>query len=133
MPPPRATRLSPLSVPSVTVSSPSRFALQLPIRYRLTQLALLALLEPLDFRPIGVSPFYTLLMSTFLLLIACGLLSSIFRLGSTKHSTTCHFCGTDASVTILASSIYDAIRLLEYAATRLLSDWLLPCLLPLYH
>jgi len=51
--------------------------------------------------------------------------------GSTEHSTTLALTLTGASVTFSASSIYGAIHLLEYAATRLLSEWLLPGLLPL--
>jgi len=49
---------------------PSLLAFQLSIRVRLTQLTSLVSLEPLDFRPFGFSPLFSLLMSTFLLLIA---------------------------------------------------------------
>lgn len=82
------------SAPSVTFTYPSPLAFQLSIRVRLTQLTSLALLEPLDFRPFGFSPLFSLLMSTFLLLIAITstlgflLISPILRYHSTEHSTT---------------------------------------------
>lgn len=67
---------------------PSLLAFQLSIRVRFTQLTSLALLEPLDFRPFGFSPLFSLLMSTFLLLIASPLHLSDFTLRFTEHSTT---------------------------------------------
>lgn len=65
------------SAPSVTFTLPSLLAFQLSIRDRFTQLTFLSLLEPLDFRPFGFSPFFSLLMSTFLLLIAFPLIFPI--------------------------------------------------------
>jgi len=65
------------SAPSFPFTYPSLLAFQLSIRGRFTQLTSLALLEPLDFRPFGFSPIFSLLMSTFLLLIATLSLSPI--------------------------------------------------------
>jgi len=62
--------LVPFRYPPSPHALPSLFASQLSIRVRLTQLTSLVLLEPLDFRPLGFSPSFSLLMSTFLLLIA---------------------------------------------------------------
>lgn len=118
--------LSLFSAPSLTFTSPSLLAFQLSIRDRFTQLTFLSLLEPLDFRPFGFSPSFSLLMSTFLLLIAPPLLtdsfSSLYRtlyyLANSAPPFPLHFpywgslFATDASVTISASSIYGAIHLL---------------------
>lgn len=70
-------RRPPFPLLASLASFPSLLAFQLSIRVRLTQLTSLALLEPLDFRPFGFSPLFSLLMSTFLLLIASVLISPI--------------------------------------------------------
>lgn len=119
--------------------TPSPFAFQLRIRDRFTQLTFLSLLEPLDFRPFGFSPNFPLLMSTFSLLMALSLIlpttlslyRTLYYLPRVHYSLRLRFLyfhlrmllrGTTASVTNLVSSIYGAISLVQYAATRLLSD-----------
>jgi len=104
--------LSSFSAPSFTFSSPSLLAFQLSIRDRFTQLTFLSLLEPLDFRPFGFSPSFSLLMSTFLLLIAFPVISPIPLSALQNTLLPSLFSTTAASVTISASSIYGAIHLL---------------------
>jgi len=73
-------------IPSFFFTSPSPLAFQLLISVRLTQLtSLYFFLEPLDFRPFRFSPLFSLLMSTFLLLIALflPLSNSFFTLQNT--------------------------------------------------
>lgn len=125
--------LMPFRLPPSLHLFPSLSAFQLLIRVRFTQLTFLSLLEPLDFRPFGFSPTFSLLMSTFSLLITFQLLSPTRLSRSTERSTTflalpfwlSVFLGwrwTTASVTLSVSSIYGARYLIQYAATRLLSD-----------
>jgi len=111
---PFSSSLSLFSAPSVTFTFPSLLAFQLSIRDRFTQLTFLSLLEPLDFRPFGFSPSFSLLMSTFLLLIAFPFIFPIPLSALQNTLLPCQFflLTTDASVTISASSIYGAIHLL---------------------
>ena len=117
---------------------PSGFAFQLSIRVRFTQLEILFMLEPLGFRPNGFSRFFSLLMSTFSLLIALVswispfLTSKSYRLPfprSTERSTTSldslfnfPLLMITASASYLVSCISGAKPLILYVVTRFLTD-----------
>jgi len=90
------------------------------------------MLEPLGLRPNGFSPSFSLLMSTFSLLIALvSLTSKSYRLPflrSTERSTTSSFHFSQnfqiitASASYLVSCISGAKPLILYVVTRFLTD-----------
>jgi len=57
-----------------------------PLGTVLTQLEILFMLEPLGFRPNGFSPSFSLLMSTFSLLIALAFASKSYRLPFSRYT-----------------------------------------------